>query len=278
MRAAILGVVAVLGFSHGALADASDPPYLRGSNAYDFEFSGYKRWAGVYGGVHGGYSSATMNFGHSAKSLLGFIDRNSILNGEVPDWTVLGSNNPAGTLWGGFVGYNWQWDAVVLGLEVNYSRGSLAGGTSGGMSRILTLSDQYTYTITASAASTVRITDVATIRARAGQAMGAWLPYATVGFAVGRADITRSASNSYPPPTDASGAAPPRPNLPAFAGSDSEGKNGAFAYGISAGAGVDFEVVPGVLLRAEYEHVRFLPLDGVNVVINTVRAGAGVKF
>jgi hypothetical protein len=37
-------------------------------------------------------------------------------------------------------------------------------------------------------------------------------------------------------------------------------------------------VVPGVLLRAEYEHVRFLPLDGVNVVINTVRAGAGVKF
>jgi hypothetical protein len=41
---------------------------------------------------------------------------------------------------------------------------------------------------------------------------------------------------------------------------------------------VDFEVVPGVMLRGEYEHVRFLPLDGVNVVINTVRAGAGLRF
>src|SRR6202162_4728986 len=90
MRAANLGVVAVLGFSHGALPNPSAPPYLRGSNAYDFEFSGYKRWAGAYGGVHGGYSSATMNFGHSAESLLGFIGRNSILNSEagVPDWTV----------------------------------------------------------------------------------------------------------------------------------------------------------------------------------------------
>jgi hypothetical protein len=195
MRVAILGVAAVLGFSHGALADAN-APYLRGSNAYDFEFSGYTRWSGPYAGGQATYSSVGADFSNTTQSLVAFILRNSNLEdmGHVSQWQILDRKNTSGTSYGGFIGYNWQWDQIVLGAELNVNRPTFTVATTGNLSRIVSPGEGFTYSTTIDGSASVRITDYGTIRGRAGYATGIFLPYAALGVAVARAQVQRSAT------------------------------------------------------------------------------------
>ena len=117
------------------------------------------------------------------------------------------------------------------------------------------------------------------MRARAGWVIGNFLPYATLGLAVGRADVARSAQ--------VSGTQNPDPTVPCttipnscspFSMSASDTKKAAFIYGWSAGGGVDFLVMPNVFLRGEFEYLSFSTIQGVDAQISTARIGAGVKF
>jgi opacity protein-like surface antigen len=49
-------------------------------------------------------------------------------------------------------------------------------------------------------------------------------------------------------------------------------------WGFTVGAGLDFAVTQNIFLRAEYEYVQFTPVAGVEININSGRAGLGVKF
>ena len=53
---------------------------------------------------------------------------------------------------------------------------------------------------------------------------------------------------------------------------------GAFAFGYTAGVGMDMLLTPNVFVRGEYEFIQFPSIKAVNVNINTLRLGAGVKF
>ena len=114
----------------------------------------------------------------------------------------------------------------------------------------------------------VAISDMATFRARAGYAVGIFLPYMFGGVALGEANIVRTAnitgSQSLPPtfiPVDLTGTA---------------GQFSHLIYGYSGGLGVDMMLMSCLFLRAEWEYVRFT--SAIDTDVNTFRVGLGYKF
>ena len=246
-------------------------------------------WGGVYGGVQGGYSSSDMNFSGGVGPLIADILRSSSLAADVSGLAVLGSTSTGRENYGGFVGYNFEFEDVVLGAEVNYNRYSLTGSSSSSISRIFTdntaapPNTTYQYDITVAGSSSIHLTDVATFRARAGWEAGRFLPYVFGGLALGRADVaqtanvsgTRTATVTNPVDGTTMTSAPGAVDLP---GPQSNAQQGMFTYGFTAGVGMDVQLLPNLFARAEWEYVDFSPIDGTRVTISSIRAGAGVKF
>ena len=141
----------------------------------------------------------------------------------------------------------------------------------------------YYYTVSVNAAAAARITDLATFRLRGGWDAGRFLPYAFAAFAVGRADLSRSAT-LHITAVDATDVLPNgtalTPLPPLDIGPDTSGasQNGLFTYGAGAGLGMDVALLPNLFLRGEWEYVQLAPLKGTHIQISTVRSGLGLKF
>ena len=119
------------------------------------------------------------------------------------------------------------------------------------------------------------------MRARAGWALGNFLPYAFTGLAVGHANVNIAATvsgteNPQNQPCTLSG--PATPACVPFSFTGTAGKNGEWMYGFTFGGGLDVALTRNVFLRAEYEYVQFAPIANLVVDVNTVRGGLGVKF
>jgi len=145
-------------------------------------------------------------------------------------------NTTNGPVFGGFFGYNMQWDQLVLGFDLGYKYPSVLD--------VSTDTAQF------------KLVDYATLRGRAGYAIGPFLPYAVVGIAVGRFNYA---------------------NLDLGTGMF-VGKDNAFDSGIIAGLGVDWALTPGVFVRAEWEYIAFSKLNGKTPQTNTGFLGVGVRF
>ncbi|MEA2993089.1 MAG: outer rane immunogenic protein [Alphaproteobacteria bacterium] len=290
---------------------AADPPAiptLRGSDAVVPAVSpaipiagpAYPDWSGVYVGVQAGQSTASMDFANGTSTLIHFILRNTVIENQVAGWTTLGQGDTVGRSYGGFIGYNTNWDEVVLGVEANYNKLSASQSASDALSRVINnspdapLGHTYAYDVSVSSSSAVHITDLLTLRARAGWAAGQFLlPYAFAGLAVGRADVTRSASVSgtltddffvnTPFPDGLGGVVvvPVSKTVTSFLvlpGPQGESFKGVFAYGYTAGLGVDVALMRSLFLRAEWEWIQFAPIKDTRVHINTARVAVGFKF
>jgi len=181
----------------------------------------YARWDGWSFGGEFGYSNLNADF------------TSATATAALPKTT---SNSPQ---YGGFIGYNIQWDDLVVGFEGAYDRqNSLTASVAN-----------------AAASSSVKLIDYATFRARAGYAIGQFLPYAFLGGAAGRfnyATIEGTAQTS--------------------------GRDNQYAGGFTAGLGVDVAILPNVFVRAEYEYVLFSPFGDIRTNMNSARAGIGVRF
>jgi opacity protein-like surface antigen len=273
MRAVAVGAFVLLLVQGAAAQDAlrGSSPILEGpAVAYD--------WSGTYGGAHASYVIGNTNFSNVSQPLLAQILRLTTLEDEaqVSSWPII--VNPQGartTGYGGFVGFNSRWDEIVLGFEASYSRLNYRNTATGSLSRIITLSDDYQYSVTASTTSTVEITDLVTLKGRVGYSVGQWLPYVTAGLALARGNKSNSASVSYPLPDYAGTTIPQPPNPPAFSDSASENKSNILGYGYAFGAGVDLALLPNVFLRAEYEYTY---LTNFSTGLNNGRVGIAVKF
>jgi opacity protein-like surface antigen len=112
--------------------------------------------------------------------------------GHVSQWQILDRKNTSGTSYGGFIGYNWQWDQIVLGAELNVNRPTFTVATTGSLSRSVAPGDGLIYHTLIEGSASLRITDYGTIRGRAGYATGIFLPYAALGVAVARAQAART--------------------------------------------------------------------------------------
>jgi len=160
-----------------------------------------------------------------------------------------------------------------VGLEFNYMHGKFGGTQTGSIGRFFTLPSGYTDSVTYQGTASISITDMGTIRARAGYAWGCFLPYAFAGIALGQADIIRTARIFGTQVNPA--AAPGFQNVP-FDLSATDAQNAHLIYGYSFGLGVDMQLVSNLFLRAEWEYVRFT--TSIDTSINTGRIGLGYKF
>jgi len=263
-------------------AHAADmPDFLRGS--LPASSAPTTNWDGWYIGGQAGYGSSDENFNGSTNNMVAALVANNVIQQTgVGQWNLnLGKQSSRSTSYGGFTGYNWQYDDVVVGLEGSYLHGTF-GGTASASQGPLTfgpLSDTFYHTVTATSTSAISISDMATFRARAGYAYGSFLPYIFGGVALGNADISQSVvvTDRYAPTfagaqSSCSGAAPPV----CYSLNSTNVQHNHLVYGYSGGLGVDVKLIGGLFMRAEWEYVRFT--STVDTSINTVRAGLGYKF
>ncbi|CUT11848.1 FIG00444156 hypothetical protein [Bradyrhizobium sp.] len=270
LAAAMLGTV-----SAAHAADLSDLPILRGGFTDGLSKSGVN-WQGSYIGVQGGYGSSDENFKGSTSNMMAALLADTLIESEmgVSQWNLgLGKASQRTSGYGAFVGYNAQWDDVVLGLEFSYLHGKFGGSASASERRVsaVALSDGNFHDVTATSTSSININDMATFRGRAAYAWGCFLPYMFAGLALGNADIIRTVSAQ-----DRISATLIGPYTPLAPLSSTDAQHNHLIYGYSAGLGVDVNLVGGLFFRGEYEYIRFS--SAVDTSINTVRAGLGYKF
>src|SRR3954454_430492 len=188
-------IAVMFGAISGAQA-ADMPDNLRGSIPPTLSTSSVN-WQGYYIGGQGGYGSADENFTGSKmftdplframyapnSSLLA---ADPIIGGSVPlSPLVFGKATARTSGYGAFAGYNSQWDDVVIGIEASYLHGDF-----GGSSTVIQTNPRLPSISTAA----ISISDMATFRARAAYVYGCFLPFMFGGFAVGNADVSRTAS------------------------------------------------------------------------------------
>lgn len=269
LAAAMLGTV-----SAAHAADMPDLPILRGGFTDGLSKSNVN-WEGFYIGGQGGYGTSDMNFKGSTKTVAAHLMSGLEMEQQqgISSWPIMGKVSVHGSGFGGFAGYNAQWEDVVYGLELSYIHGKFGGSQTDSMSRFFTLSSGYTDGVTYEGTATMAISDMGTLRARAGYAWNAFLPYVFGGVALGQANITRTA-HIYGTQVNPS-AAPGFTNVP-FDLSATDSLNSHLIYGYSGGIGVDVMLASCLFMRAEWEYVRFSSV--IDTSINTARIGLGYKF
>lgn len=204
-----------------------------------------------------------------------------------------GSTGAAG--FGGFIGYNYRWDDVVMGGELNYNHTSLKIGAADTIGPLLVpganLPDGSTvyYTVQVASAASVAINDIMTARLRGAWTFDNFMPYGFIGFAVGRADVSRSTTlagstktTTTPPTTGPGGIVIPGVPVtgPLILPGDpqSQVQTGVFAYGFAAGLGVEVALMQNLFARAEWEFVEFPNISDIRVQVNSARVAVGLKF
>jgi outer membrane immunogenic protein len=254
-----------------------------GANAQDvlrgaFGSSGSTtRWDGINFGVQLGLTNMNTDFGNSSSALIAYSLRNTTVENEFDpsSWTTLPSSTTNSRQYGAFLGYNWQWDQLVIGADIAYNNTSpLQTGASDSISRMVTTSDTYVNTVSITAQSSLKMIDYAAMRARFGYSMGQFLPYAVLGGAVGRFNYATTATTTV---SGVSSTATPSTYGP-IADTESNSRNNAITGGVLVGLGLDVAVTPNVFLRAEWEFIAFAPLGGITANINTGRVGIGARF
>ena len=275
----VICALLILGLAPRAFAQDFD--ILRGSESVGP--ATFTNWSGVYLGGQFGYSDAQADFSKATQPLVASSLIELVLEtDDVPSqWPVLGKGSNDATGFGGFIGYNSQWQNLILGIEANYTHSpvTVTASESPILDRVVS-AGSLGYSVNLSGTGTLDVTDYGSLRARAGYIINNFLPYGFVGFVLGSGNyavtslIYGQQSSATPP------VLPCTPSLTCvdynFANSDA--KNGALMYGFSVGGGLDYALTQNIFLRGEFEYVQFAPIADIVASIITARVGAGIKF
>jgi outer membrane immunogenic protein len=111
----------LLGVAPHAAAQDFDTPTLRGSSPFIPAPPKYTPWSGFYVGGQVGYAFSNMDATNAFESVNIFDPNNPLTAplGSVSTWTALGRKDVRAASYGGFVGYNTQWDDAIIGIELN---------------------------------------------------------------------------------------------------------------------------------------------------------------
>ncbi len=249
----------------------------------------FPRWSGFYFGGHAGYSDGSADFSKATAPLVAFSLRELVLEEvqEPSGWTVLGKGDNHTSGFGGFVGYNTQWQDLILGLEANYTHSPFTVvATSSPIDRVVQAGSDL-YSVNLSGTGSMQVTDYGSLRLRAGWVFDRFLSYGFVGLALGWGNYS-VASLVYGQQSAPNPPAIPNPLIPCdpadvttcvdYSYSNSTAKSGVLLYGFSVGGGVDVSLTSNIFLRGEYEYVQFAPVAGITAAVSTARIGAGLKF
>jgi outer membrane immunogenic protein len=281
-------LLAVAMFAISASAHAADmPDFLRGS----LPGSGTptRNWDGWYAGGQVEYSTANVDYGSTVVSMTNDLFRNTTLQSATSQLTLLGrTNGQNASGLGAFVGRNYQFGDIVLGVEANYNYylSSFGTSTSASLGPIQVPEPTLVLPPGASAADGVtlngnaalQIKDEMTFRGRAGWAGGDFLPYAFGGLAVGRMDVSRTVSSSVERTINFANGSTSSFALPQFALTTTNARSNNFVVGYTAGLGLEYMFWDNIFLRGEWEYIKFMQVMGTAVAQNNVRAGLGYKF
>ena len=304
----VLCAVVVLAFAPGAYADDLD--ILRGPQSLGPP--AFTRWSGFYFGGQAAYGQGHANFSNATQGgLANAIGVTSLALVVAPSsLSLLGDTTDTVSSYGGFVGFNSQWEDLVIGGEIDYSRVNMNfNAPSTPVSGInvdtqnSTFQQETQYSINGSATGELRLIDYASLRARAGWILGDnFLPYGFGGFVLGRGSYSDSFRVSGMSATTGQITVPtlagpityiPAPavsicGLPAavaigeicqpIGAAGSSGSGYEVMYGFDAGLGVDIALAPNVFVRGEFEYVHFFPIQYITLDIVQARVGAGFKF
>jgi opacity protein-like surface antigen len=266
MRRLLLCGVAIIGM--GVEANAADmPDFLRGSSTV-ITAPGGPRWDGFYIGGHVGWSVPGIDFTNNTNDVRTLAGLAAVSG---PIATPLGSQDSTGMHFGGFVGYQQQWDGAVIGVEGTYNWLDKSLTATNSITGNFVPGDP-TLAYSFAGSETARIIDYGTLRLKGGWAASSmFMPYATFGLAVGRMDINRTVVVTASATPATLGAVPPPVSV-------SQNLNDQFGYGYAAGVGVDICLMANLFARAEYEYVQFPDFQGLNAHLHNVRLGAALKF
>jgi outer membrane immunogenic protein len=281
LRAGFTALALILMAPAGAVA-ADMPEFLRGSYS-----PSYTRWDGFYVGGQAGKTFVSADFGTADNSLVSYMLANTELQSIVSNFTTLPKGSTGSQSFGGFVGYNYQTDDVVLGAELNYNHMAIGIGAQDSTDPVLITStnpppgNTLVYNVSVTSGASVAIHDIVTARARAGWTFDRFLPYGFAGVAVGRADVSRYATLGTSTETFTTTTTPPisttlclcLPRDP-----QSQSQDGVIAYGFTVGLGIEMALLQNLFVRAEWEFIEFPNIADFRVSANSARVGVGLKF
>jgi outer membrane immunogenic protein len=260
-------------------AHAADLDELRGPLSVGP--AAFTRWSGFYAGGQFDYSSGNTDFSNASGPLIANSGQNLALVtiAQINTWTPLGSNSNANaTGWGGFVGYNTQWQDLILGIEANYTHAPFTTvATNTPLGRVLSVNG-LAYSVNMTASGSLSITDFGSLRARFGYVFNNFLPYGFAGLALGRGSYNVTADASGQQSTGTVPCAPAAGTCVDYDIGGSVSKSNTLLYGFAVGGGLDWAVTQNIFLRGEYEFIQFAPVANITATISSVRAGAGFKF
>ena len=183
-------------------------------------------WAGFYIGINGGY-------GWSARSTDNTIVDVWHTTPQVVTNVPVKAPDPRGGFGGGQIGYNWQKDHLVIGVEADIQAAAIEGNASSSFPGGGPLCG-YDYTAKRS------MDYFGTLRGRVGYATDSTLAYATGGFAFG--DGKYSGAATFNAGGGCAGAA--------FAFNKS-----GIETGYAVGGGLEHKITPSWSLKAEYQYI-----------------------
>lgn len=232
------------------------------------------RWQGGYFAGYAGTASARFDGSGAVGDIIARELRNTNIENEmgVSSWLDPDIPDAEETVYGVLAGYNFQFGETILGIEADATIGRLNSAGSDQMARSRRLTSGYFAQVDASGTNGAEVESWATLRARAGYTLGAFLPFVTAGVAIGQYETT-STARVITSETDNA----PNPDLSFDSGVQSRTASGV-AFGVAGGVGLDVALTQNVFLRGEWQHVFFPDANGVEVGINTWRGAAGVKF
>lgn len=206
-------------------------------------------WTGFYAGVHGGYGWG--NFDYNAQL-------SEIVEGGGGDSVNLGHDgNADGFLAGVQAGFNWQMDALVLGVEGDISKSWMSSDSN------RDFTDYGANLYDGTARTETDLDWFGTLRLRAGfLATDALLIYGTGGLAWGNVDSHV------------------RVDIDGDGFNDVSASNSDTRTGWTLGGGLEYKVSDAVSIKAEYLYVDLGDDNVVNrdVLGNNVRAKNDVNF
>jgi opacity protein-like surface antigen len=264
----------LIGFAGGAFAaDYPLPPIAHEPIAYVPGFPAYFPWQGFYAGGQLTGANASADFTSSTMPLLALALRELTLENEqnISSWQVLGKGEARAAGFGGFGGYNAQFENAIIGVEFSYTHASnltVSAPVFPIARRTPQLSNGSVYDVTLTGSGTMQINDFGTLRARFGWVIDNFVPYGTIGLAAARADLAVSVTCQCVQES-------PLVNFPF---TQSMTKNDTFLFGYAGGFGVDVALTRNLFGRAEYEYIQFSPVSSITSHIHTGRVGLGLKF
>lgn len=181
-------------------------------------------WTGFYIGVNGGGAFGTDHDVVVSETRFGVLAP----QGTWPGVGTFGSLQPVGGFGGGQIGYNYQVQNWVWGIEADFQGASIKDSTSATLAYI-----SFPNTITV--ASQNKINWFGTVRGRVGVAFDRVLLYATGGLAYGENTYTLAMTDTF-----------------GFAAAGSQKNTRA---GWVAGAGVEWAFAPNWSLKGEYQYI-----------------------